>query len=746
MLKYGMTFLLRVLSICIDTTVILGDILLFLAFIIGQSIIQFGHLVISALHLIFLCLFTLLFRIGDRVQSFGSFSRALSGKIPKIIPKRNFTKRLQYLLLGVVIGISIFLVNQTYIFVKQLPDPSLIGVVNYPVSTKIYDRNNILLYEIYRDEKRTPVVLDSLPKFILDGTVAIEDKSFYQHSGVSLIGGIGRAIKDSLISGSLQGGSTITQQLVKTSLLTPERTVLRKIREICIALWAERIYTKRQILEMYLNQVPYGGSSYGIEQASKTYFGKSAKDLTLDEGAFLVGLPKAPSTYSPYSNPSLARRRRDEVLKAMHEQGYIDQKAYDSSAQRPLEVKVPNQYIKSPHFVFYVKALLEKMYGVRKVEEGGLSVITSIDSKLQAHAEDIVKNELQKIQPYNVDNAGILVTLPSTGEILAMVGSTDYYKEPYGAYNVTTASRQPGSSIKPIMYALALQKGYTAATILQDSPITFNNLGAKPYTPVNYDGSYHGNVPLRYALGNSYNIPAVRTLNTLGVRPFIDFATMMGITTWKDPSRYGLSITLGGGEVKMVDMATAYGVLAHEGKKVEQNPILSVKDYHGNLLYIASSKEEQVIDPRIAFILSSILSDNNARTWAFGPHSLLEIPERQVAVKTGTSNDKRDNWTIGYSDTYLATVWVGNHDNTPMNPAITSGVTGAAPIWHSVMEYLLTDYASQVKSEPSKTFIEPEGIIKKPCYFGRVEYFIAGTEDLGCRKELVPSPTGIGNN
>ena len=660
-------------------------------------------------------------------------------KLPKYLYKISLLK-LRYFFSGVLITLMMVFLVQTYYFVKQLPSPMTIGKVNYPLSTHIYDRNGKLLYEIYRSQNRTPISLKNLPSYVSQATIAIEDKNFYRHSGVALISGILRAVKENILNKKLQGGSTITQQLVKSALLSPEKTVIRKVKEIILALWTEKIYTKDKILEMYLNQVPYGGSSYGIEEASKTYFGKSAKNLTIDEAALLAGLPQAPSIYSPYNNPEAALRRRNEVLQAMKDQGYIDEKSKIKYQNVKMEVLPPMTSIRAPHFVFYTKSMLEEMYGISTVEEGGLKVTTTLDINIQEEAEKILQEELDKISYLNVTNGAILVTRPSTGEILAMVGSKDYFSTANGAFNVTTALRQPGSSIKPIMYSLALEKGYTAATIIDDTPVVFNIAGSESYRPVNYDGKFHGKIPLRLALANSYNIPAVKVLEKIGVSDFIDFAKKLGINTWTDKSRYGLSLTLGGGEVTMLNMAESFGVLANNGYKLPINSYLKIESNEGAKLKELIPFKIKEIDSGIAYIVSDILSDNFARQYAFGPGSTLEIPGYKVAVKTGTTNDKKDNWTIGYTPDFLVTVWVGNNDNTPMNPYLTSGITGASPIWNRVMGYLLKNY-----SKGNNWYQKPEDIVEKRCYFGRIEYFIKGTENKASCSDVLfgvtPTPT-----
>ena len=642
----------------------------------------------------------------------------------RIPPLVFFVIKLRFFFLGSILTLTIFFIIQSYNFVMNLPSPENIGKVNYALSTHIYSRNNKLLYEVYREQNRTPILLEDLPDYALDATIAIEDKAFYSHKGISVFSGMLRAAKEMLIEKKdLQGGSTITQQLVKSSLLTPERTIERKVKEIILAIWAERIYSKHEILEMYLNQVPYGGSAYGIEEASKIYFGKNAKDLTLSESALLAGLPQAPSSYSPFINPKAAVKRRNDVLKNMYEQKYIDEKTLEKELKALIKVIPPKISIKAPHFVFYVKSLLIDVYGIKQVEEGGLNVTTTLDLKAQKKVEEILNEEIDKIRNLNVSNGAVLVTKPDTGEILAMAGSVDYYEEPNGAYNVTTALRQPGSSIKPIMYSLALLNEYTPATIISDTPISFNLPGSS-YRPVNYDSSYHGLVPLRYALANSYNIPAVRVLNNIGVQNFVDHAKNMGITTWNNSSRFGLSLTLGGGEVKMIDMAQAFGVFANLGYRQDIKSILKVQSIANKSLMEISSRRVKVLDERVAYIMSDILSDNFARKFAFGSKSDLVIEGYKTAVKTGTTDNKRDNWTIGYTPEYLVVVWVGNNNNASMNQHIASGLTGASPIWHRVMEYLLTEYSTS-----NTWFPKPNGIVEKKCYFGKQELFLQGTEN-----------------
>ena len=642
-------------------------------------------------------------------------------------------------------GFLVFILLSIYIL-KDLPSPSRLddgGAI--PYSTHLYSRDNKLLYEIYHEQNRTPVELDSLPVYVKQATISIEDKDFYRHSGISVFGGVLRAFKETLLKKKLQGGSTITQQLVKSALLTPERTITRKVKEMILALLVERKYHKDEILEMYLNQVPYGGTAWGIEEASRLYFNQPASKLTLAQAALLAGLPQAPSLYSPYSNPKAAKARQEQVLLTMKEEKYITQAQYDKAIKTKLSFSPPKNQIKAPHFVFYVKNLLEKEYGLKTVQEGGLRVYTTLDYSIQKEAEKILKEELDQLKDYNVGNGAILVTRPSTGEILSMVGSRDFFEGTYGAYNVTTALRQPGSSIKPVTYTLALKKGMTAATIIQDVPTIFEIPGSESYRPINYDERFHGAVPLRYALANSYNIPAVKVLNTVGVADLIQFAEKLGIASWQtNKNQYGLSLTLGGGEVTMLELATAYGVIANLGVKVDLNPINRIENTLGQNLYQSEIQENRVIGEGEPFIIADILSDNMARSPAFGNNSPLNFGDGKIAVKTGTTDQKKDNWTIGFtrptlSDQYgdvLVAVWVGNNNGDPMNPNLTSGITGAAPIWRRVMERLVDKVFLQ------QSLYVPTDLEKKICYYGRTEYFVEGTSNkVNCFDyQITPSP------
>ncbi len=642
---------------------------------------------------------------------------------------RRLTKK-HYTLISILGIVSLIFMLFLFPLLKDLPSPTKLSQPDqFPVSTQIFDRHQTLLYEIFTDTNRTPVTLAQIPDSVKHATIAIEDQSFYQHFGFSLQGII-RALKNTLFQDKLQGGSTITQQLVKTTLLTPERTLERKFREAILTIATEVLYSKDQILEMYLNHIPYGGTTYGIEAASKRYFGKPAAQLSIAESALLAGLPQAPSRYSPFSNPDLAKARQHEVLRRMVEDGYIDQTAADQAFSQAIEYIPPATNIAAPHFVFYIKELLEQEYGQATVEQGGLRVTTTLDLNLQEMAQATVSAEVSSLERYRVTNGASLITNPQTGEILAMVGSTNYFDAAHdGQVNLTTRLRQPGSSIKPLNYVTALQlKKLHPASVVLDYPTCFKVGSLSPYCPKNYDNSFHGAVSFRSALANSYNIPAVKILAINGLDSMIATASAMGISSFTDPSRYGLSLTLGGGEVTMLDMATAFGTLANQGVRTTLQPILRITTHDGQELfnfdpqqvrqdleyYFDSTQEnsntigyqikshKRALNREPAFLINDILADNRARSAAFGANSQLVIKNHTVSVKTGTTNDLRDNWTIGYTPNYVVVTWVGNNDNTPMNPYLVSGVTGAAPIWNGIMTQLLIHQEDLVQPKPEE--------------------------------------------
>lgn len=602
--------------------------------------------------------------------------------------------------------ITVILIYMFFIIFYNLPSPSELTKKTPQVSTKIYDRNGNLLYKIYKDENRTIVPLEKIPPNVRFATLAAEDAEFYSHPGFS-IRGIIRALVQDIKTGSLYGGSTITQQLVKNVLLSPEKTFVRKIKEIILSIEVELAYTKDQILEMYLNEISYGGTAYGIEEASQFYFGKNVEKLTLAEAAYLAGLSKSPTLFSPYGqNPEAGFVRQKEVLDLMVINKFISKSEEEEALKQKL-IFTPNKTnLKAPHFVMYVRNLLVDKYGEDLVEKGGLEVITSLDLSIQEASEQIVKNEVNKLRNLNVGNGAAMVVNPKTGEILAMVGSKDYFDTNYdGQVNVTTSLRQPGSSIKVVNYAYALSHGFSPASIIDDSPVTYTIPGSLPYSPVNYDGKFKGKISIRSALAESRNIPAVKILASYGVENMVQEGKKLGITTWDNSENFGLSLTLGGGAVKMTDMTRVYSTLANEGKTPELMPILSIKDYKGRTLEKNYPKTNQTIDKRVAFLITDILKDNFARAPEFGLNSYLVIKDHpEVAVKTGTSNDLRDNWTIGYNQDFLVAVWVGNNDNSSMS-RVASGITGASPIWNKIMSFLLNE-------KPSIDWKVPDGVSK----------------------------------
>ncbi len=646
-------------------------------------------------------------------------------KIVTIYPApRNVLLKLRYFVFGfLVCFVLVSIPLSFYFFVNSLPNPKTLSNREIPQTTKIYDRNGKLLYQIYANENRTLVPLAHIPKNLINATIAIEDKDFYKNPGFD-VAAITRAAIADLSGKPIQGGSTITQQLIKSTLLTPEVSITRKVKEIILAFWAERLYKKNQILEMYFNQVPYGGTAWGVEAASETYFGKKVKDLDLAESAFLAGMPQAPTSYSPYGqNPNLWKKRQAEVLSRMQSLKYITEEQKKQALAQELTFESPQTPIYAPHFVMYIKDLLVRKYGLPMVEKGGLNVVTTLDLNVQNTAQEIVTNEVDNSWYLNLTNGSALVTNPKNGDVLAMVGSRDYNDPNGGNVNLTTSLRQPGSSIKVVTYTAALSNGFTAATIIDDSPVVYRNPGSPPYAPVNYDGGFHGKVPLRVAFANSLNIPAVKTLARIGVPTMVETAKKMGISTWKPADNYGLSITLGAAEVKMTELATVYGTVANLGERIDLNPFLKVTNKNGDVFYqkgVATGKK--VLDPGVAYIVSNILADNAARSMAFGPNSPLNIPGHVVSVKTGTTDNKRDNWTVGYTPNILVAVWVGNNDNSPMSPYLTSGITGAAPIWNKIISNLVSNYNTI-------SFATPENIVVKKCG-SRIEYFVRGTENI----------------
>ncbi|NQU99716.1 MAG: PBP1A family penicillin-binding protein [Parcubacteria group bacterium] len=580
--------------------------------------------------------------------------------------------------LGLVSVIGIF----AY-FSKDLPSPNRINDRNVVESTKIYDRTgDTLLYEIHGEAKRTLVSLDQVVDYSEKATIAAEDKDFYKHFGFDPKG-IARSVFLNVQSDNRVGGSTITQQFVKNSILTSEKTYTRKIKELILAVEIELKFTKEEILQMYLNEIPYGSNAYGIEAASETFFEKSANELTLAEAALLASLPQRPTYYSPYGNHQEDLKLRQEwILDRMAEDGYITQDEADSAKEDELAYAEEKEGIIAPHFVLYVRDKLTEKYGDKFIQEGGLKVYTTLDYEMQLKAEQAVLAGVERNYSQGASNAALVAIDPKTGQILAMQGSKDYFdKENDGNVNVAIRDRQPGSSFKPYAYAKAFEKGYTPDTILFDLETDFSS----DYRPRNYDLSQNGPVTIKKALAGSLNIPAVKTLYLAGLEDTMDFAKKLGINTLNDPDRYGLSLVLGGGEIKLLEHAAAFSVFANDGLKYEKTAILKIIDKEGKTLENNEQREgEQVVDQQVARQISGILSDNGERSYVFGSSNDLVL-SRPAAAKTGTTQEYRDAWTVGFTPNLAAGVWVGNNDNATMSQG-AGGIKLAAPIWNGFME------------------------------------------------------------
>jgi 1A family penicillin-binding protein len=638
-----------------------------------------------------------------------------------------------------LLGFFVFVILLFPIFAFTLPSPEEI-VRREGFSTKILDRNGQVLYDIFEDKKRSPVELEDIPDYLKQAVISIEDKNFYEHEGIDPFGMV-RGLSRVFTRGYAQGGSTLTQQLVKLALLTPERTVTRKIKEFILTVQIERKYSKDEILQMYLNEVPFGGTVWGVETAAQTYFGKSVNDLDLIESAILAGIPQRPSVYSPYSStPDAYVSRAEDVLRRMREDGYIDEEQQETAIEMLDDVEFQEQgaSFKAPHFVQYVQKVLEERYGENIIELGGLTVTTTLDIDLQEEAQKVVSDEIEDIEYLDITNGAAVVMNPETGEILAMVGSKDFSDPDYdGQVNVTLSLRQPGSAIKPITYVTALKQGYTASTLLMDVPTEFpGGASNPPYKPVNYDGEYRGPIQVRYALGNSINVAAVKMLALTGIGNVLETAYDLGLTslepTRETLNRVGLSLTLGGGEVRLLELTTAYSAFMNQGYNVEPTAILKVIDSNEKVLEdVKPKKKKRVLSEEEAFLITDILSDNGARQMVFGTNSLLNIPGRQIAVKTGTTNDKRDNWTVGGNSQVVVGVWVGNNDNSPMKQ-VASGVTGASPIWRAILLEALSGKPNVTFSQPSRIVsAQVDSLSGYSAHDGfpeRSEYYVRGTE------------------
>jgi 1A family penicillin-binding protein len=652
----------------------------------------------------------------------------------------TYNKLLRFALYALIAGI--ILVPLLFLwYSRDLPTPGTLITSQFKDATRIYDRDGELLYSVFQDENRTYVNLSEIPVELQEATISIEDRDFYKNSGFSPLAYL-RVAKDAVLGRGLTGGSTISQQLVKNVLLTNERSLPRKIKELILAIQVNQRYEKEEILEMYLNNIPYGGTAIGVEAASQQYFGKKVSELGLFESAFLAGLPQSPSRYAPFTGGKAYIGRTGAVLRQMVENDYITQKEADDalSAIEKYNFSERDEAIKAPHFVMYVRSLLAEQFGESVVTTGGLQVTTSLDYEIQEKAEDIVREEVDDLKEYRVGNGAAVVMDPKTGEILAMVGSKDYFdRENDGNFNVAISNtRQPGSSMKPIMYAAAFERGYTPATLVMDARTEFPAGPGQPmYTPVNYDGLYRGPVQLRFALANSLNVPAVKMLARVGVEPVMRKAYEMGIRNWEPTdeniSKVGLSLVLGGRETSLLDEVMAYSVFANKGIKQDPVAITKVTDPKGKTLFERKKTEgKRVLSEEIAFLISHILLDNSARSAAFGPNSLLNISGKTVSVKTGTTDDKRDNWTIGFTPSYVVGVWVGNNDNSPMNQAVASGVTGASPIWNKIMTEVLKEKPDEQPAKPANVIAlvidSFAGGLPHGAQATRSEYFVKGTE------------------
>ncbi|RJQ33442.1 PBP1A family penicillin-binding protein [Candidatus Parcubacteria bacterium] len=613
-------------------------------------------------------------------------------------------------------AIILFILGGIIIWAAVMPIPSINSFENRQVaeSTKIYDRTgNVVLYDVHGTVRRTSVPLDAISPYIQQATIAIEDRTFYENAGFRPLSFIRAAIVNVTTGSYAQGGSTITQQVVKNALLNKSKTIPRKIEEIILALRLTRSYSKQQILNTYLNENPYGGTIYGVQEASQYFFGVDAKDVTIAQAAYLAALPQAPTYYSPYGNHRDALdRRKNIVLAEMKEQGYVTDEEYEKAVNEKVEFKKELAAgIKAPHFVFYVREYLEEKYGADQVAAGGLRVITSLDYDLQQKMDEVVAKHGPGMQTnFNASNASMVAIDPKTGQILAMVGSRDYFNdEIQGKVNVAVAERQPGSSFKPFVYATAFKKGYTPETVVYNlqtqfstacSPQDVANSEPPCYSPQNYDGKFSGPISFRDALAQSQNIPAVKALYLAGIEESLATARDMGITTLDQaPGHYGLTLVLGGGEVTLLEETAAYSVFANDGVRNPPTGILEVTDKNGKVLEKFEAKPNRVLDPQIARQMNSILSDNKARAAEFGLDSPLNFPGKNVADKTGTTNDYRDVWVLGYTPSIAVGAWAGNNDNSPMVRRIAAFII--APMWHEFMEYATDKYPADDFAPPA---------------------------------------------
>jgi len=618
-------------------------------------------------------------------------------------------------------------------------------------STKIYDRTGkILLYDTGGNVRRSIVPIGEISRHIKNATIAIEDREFYQHRGIKPTAILRALLVNITTLNWSQGGSTITQQVVKNSILTNNKDVSRKLKELVLAVKLEQMISKDEILSMYLNEIPYGGNVYGVEEASEAFFGKKSSDVTLAEAAYLAALPKAPTFYSPYGkNKEKLEERKNLVLKEMLSNNFITEEEYNAAAEEKVSfIAKGDASIKAPHFVFYVLDYIKKKYGEEIINNGGLRITTSLNYDLQSIGEKIVYDyAMENKSKFNAENAAIVATDPQTGEILTMIGSRNYFDpEIDGAFNVTTARRQPGSTIKPFVYSEAFIKGFTPETVVFDLKTQFstscspNDLttGEGCYSPDNYDNVFRGPITLRSALAQSINVPSVKVLYLAGLNESIRLARDMGIESLTNKGDYGLTLVLGGGEVTPLELTGAYGVFANNGIKTNIAPIIEIKNKNGEVLEKHDPQPIQVLDKEIALKISDILSDNVARAPSFGQTSALYFPDRDVAVKTGTTNDYRDAWIMGYTLNIAVGAWAGNNDNTPMEKKVAGFIV--APMWRAFMDQALAQIPDEKFEEP---LIEDESQLK-PVLQGIWQGGILATSTSG-QKIVVGGPHSILN-
>lgn len=617
--------------------------------------------------------------------------------------KKLLLKRLFIIAIVLLAIASLVVLIFVLIISKDLPKPDQLMDRQVSQSTVIYDRSGEnILYEISGDERRTLISIEEIPDYVGKAVISIEDKNFYNHKGFSIFA-IGRTIITNVIYRRSAGGSTLTQQFVKNAVLTPEKKYTRKIKELIISYRLEKKFNKDEILQMYLNEIPYGSNAYGVEAASQKYFGKSVREVSLAEAATLAAIVQVPTRYSPYGpNKDTLLGRKDYVLKLMAEQNYITKEERDLAQAEEIIFKGPETNIKAPHFVMYIKDILTSKYGEKMVEQGGLKIYTTLDLEKQIIAEEVIKEKTEKYQEnYQASNAALVAIDPKTGQILAMVGSRDYFNnEIQGQVNITIRNIQPGSSMKPLVYAALFEKGYTPNTILYDVKTNFSNDPAEPYEPRNYTLKESGPVSIRKALAGSLNIPAVKTLYLAGLNNTINLLEDFGYSTFADRERFGLAFVLGGAEVKLLEHTNAFSAFANEGDIREVSGILKVENNKGEIIEEYKENNKTVLGQESARMINEILSDNSARAYIFGTNNKLTLPGRPVAAKTGTTNDFRDAWTVGYTPSLVAGVWVGNSDNKKMSGKADGSII-AAPIWNEFMKRSLEGTEVEEFNKPS---------------------------------------------